>query len=185
MLSYAAASSEQRATLIRIRPIAAAPHRRSESQEECMGIIRNPKDFYSGLLFIAFGVAAIAIGSNYTLGSAARMGPGYFPRILGILLIVLGAALSLRALKIKGEPLPRWYWKPVLIVLGSVIAFGLVVTHIGLVFSTIGLVFASSTASPEFRPKEALISGILFAALAAGVFIFGLNLQLPLWPWSN
>jgi hypothetical protein len=70
-------------------------------------------------------------------------------------------------------------------VLGSVIAFGLVVTHLGLVLSTIGLVFASSMASPEFRPKEALISGILFAALAAGVFIFGLNLQLPLWPWSN
>jgi hypothetical protein len=113
------------------------------------------------------------------------MGPGYFPRILGILLLVLGAALSLRALKIEGEPLPRWYWRPVLIVLGSVVAFGLVVTHLGLVLSTIGLVFASSTASPEFRSKEALISGILFAALAAGVFIFGLNLQLPLWPWSN
>ena len=79
------------------------------------------------------------------------------------------AALSLRALKIKGDPLPRWYWRPMLIVLGSVIAFGLVVTHVGLVLSTIGLVFASSTASPEFRPKEALISGILFAALAAGV----------------
>jgi hypothetical protein len=133
-----------------------------------MAFIRHPKDFFAGLIFIAFGLAAIIIGSNYSLGSAARMGPGYFPRILGILLLVLGAALSLRALKIKGEPLPRWYWKPVLIVV-----------------STIGLVFASSTASPEFRPKEALISGILFAALAAGVFIFGLNLQLPLWPWSN
>jgi hypothetical protein len=72
-----------------------------------------------------------------------------------------------------------------LVVLGSVIAFGLVVTHLGLVFSTIGLIFASSAASPEFRPKEALISGILLAALAVGVFIFGLNLQLPIWPWSN
>ena len=143
-----------------------------------MAFIRHPKDFFAGLIFVAFGLAAIIIGSNYSLGSAARMGPGYFPRILGILLLVLGAALSLRALKIKGEPLPRWYWKPILIVLGSVIAFGLVL-------STFGLVFASSTASPEFRPKEALISGILFAALAAGVFIFGLNLQLPLWPWSN
>ncbi|MCC6870733.1 MAG: tripartite tricarboxylate transporter TctB family protein, partial [Burkholderiales bacterium] len=53
--------------------------------------IRNPKDFWAGILFIALGIFAITVGSNYTLGSAARMGPGYFPRILGILLIVLGA----------------------------------------------------------------------------------------------
>lgn len=150
-----------------------------------MAFIRHPKDFVSGLIFIAFGLAAIIIGSNYSLGTAARMGPGYFPRILGILLLVLGAALSLRALKIKGDRLPHWYWRPILVVLGSVIAFGLVVTHLGLVFSTIGLVFAASAASHEFRPKEALVSGVLLAALTVGVFVFGLNLQLPIWPWSN
>jgi hypothetical protein len=150
-----------------------------------MALIRHPKDFFAGLIFIAFGLAAVIIGSNYSLGTAARMGPGYFPRILGILLIVLGAALSLRALKIEGDPLPRWYWRPMLVVLGSVIAFGLLVNHLGLVFSTIGLVFASSAASHEFRPKEALISGVLLATLAVGVFIFGLNLQLPIWPWST
>src|SRR5450631_1750735 len=135
-----------------------------------MAFIRHPKDFFAGLLFVAFGLAALIIGSNYSLGTAARMGPGYFPRILGILLTVLGAALSLRALKIKGDPLPRWYWKPLLVVLGSVIAFGLLVTHIGLVIATIGLVFASSAASHEFRPKEALISGLLLAGLTVGVF---------------
>jgi hypothetical protein len=150
-----------------------------------MAFIRHPKDFFAGLIFIAFGLAAIIIGSNYALGSAARMGPGYFPRILGILLLVLGAALSLRALKIKGGPLPRWHWKPMLVVLGSVVAFGVLVNYIGLVLATIGLVFGSSAASHEFRPKEALLSGVLLAMLAVGVFIFGLNLQLPTWPWSN
>jgi hypothetical protein len=150
-----------------------------------MAFIRHPKDFFAGLIFVAFGLGAIIIGSNYSLGSAARMGPGYFPRILGILLLLLGAALSLRALKIKGDPLPRWYWRPILIVLSSVVAFGLLVTHLGLVFSTIGLIFVSSAASREFRPKEALISGVLLAALAVAVFVFGLNLQLPIWPWSN
>jgi Tripartite tricarboxylate transporter TctB family len=150
-----------------------------------MAFIRHPKDFFAGLIFVAFGLAAIIIGSNYSLGTAARMGPGYFPRILGILLLVLGGALSLRALKIEGEPLPKFYWKPTVIVLGSVIAFGILVNYIGLVLATIGLVFGSSAASHEFKPKEALISGVLLATLAVGVFIFGLNLQLPIWPWSN
>src|ERR1700687_6325359 len=98
-----------------------------------MAFIRHPKDFFAGLIFVAFAPAAIIIGSNYSLGSAARMGPGYFPRILGILLLLLGAALSLRALKIKGDALPRWYWKPLLIVLGSVVAFGMVGAYLGLV----------------------------------------------------
>ena len=102
-----------------------------------MRFIRHPKDFYAGLIFIAFGVAAIVIGNNYALGTAARMGPGYFPRILGILLIVLGSALSLRGLRLHGNPIPAWKWRPTLIVLGSVVLFGLIVTHLGLVISTI------------------------------------------------
>jgi hypothetical protein len=147
-----------------------------------MGIIRHPKDFYSGLLFIAFGIAAIVIGSNYTLGSAARMGPGYFPRILGILLILLGAILALRALRLNGPPIPAWKWRPTLIVLGSVVLFGLIVNYAGLVVSTILLIVIASSASHEFRPKEAAISAVLFATLAVGVFVIGLNMQIGIWP---
>jgi hypothetical protein len=154
-------------------------------EETVMTVVRHPKDFFAGLIFIAFGVAAMVIGSNYTLGTAARMGPGYFPRILGILLIVLGAALAIRALRLKGEPLPRWKWRPTLIVLGSVVLFGLIVTHLGLVLSTLILVVVASAASPEFRPKEAVISGVLLAALAVGIFVIGLKLQLPIWPGSS
>ncbi len=150
-----------------------------------MSFIRNPKDFYSGLLFIAFGVGAIVIGSNYALGTAARMGPGYFPRMLGILLIVLGAALALRALRVQGSPLPGWKWRPTLIVLGSVVLFGVIVNRVGLVLSTIILILLSSAASTEFRPKEAVISGVLLAGLTVAVFVIGLKLQLPIWPGSN
>ena len=147
-----------------------------------MPFIRDPKDFYSGLIFVAFGVAALVLASNYSLGTAARMGPGYFPRILGIMLIVLGAALSLRALKIKGEPIPPWHWRPTLVVLGSVILFGYIVNIAGLVLSTIILIVLSSWASSEFRFKESLVSGVLLAALVVGVFVIGLKLQLPIWP---
>jgi hypothetical protein len=147
-----------------------------------MAFIRNPKDFVAGLMFAAFGVAAIVIGSNYPLGTAARMGPGYFPRILGILLIVLGTVLVLRALRLQGTPLPRWPMRPTLVVLGSVILFGLIVTRVGLALSTVILILAASAASHEFRPKEALVSGIGFAILAIAVFVIGLKIQLPVWP---
>ena len=147
-----------------------------------MAFIRNPKDFVAGLMFAAFGVAAIVISSNYPLGTAARMGPGYFPRILGLLLIVLGTVLVLRALRLQGSPLPRWPLRPTLVVLGSVILFGLIVTRVGLALSTVILILAASAASHEFRPKEALVSGIGFAILAIAVFVIGLKIQLPVWP---
>ena len=150
-----------------------------------MAVVRSPKDLIAGLLFIAAGIAAIAIATNYTLGTAARMGPGYFPRILGMMMIVLGAILALRSLRLDGPPLPGWKWRPVLVVLGSVVVFGLIVNHAGLVLSTILLIAMASAASHEFRPKEAVISGILLAALAVGVFVIGLKLQIGIWPGAR
>jgi Tripartite tricarboxylate transporter TctB family len=147
-----------------------------------MGIIRNPKDFWSGVLFIAVGVFAIAYGSKYTLGTAARMGPGYFPRILGILLIGLGAILALRALRLQGAHIPAWKWRPTIIVLGSVVLFGHILQTVGLALSTLILIVLSSAASHEFRWKEATLVGIGLAVLAVGVFIIGLKLTLPIWP---
>jgi len=147
-----------------------------------MAFVRHPKDFSAGILFIAFGIAAVAVGSNYTLGTAARMGPGYFPRILGGLLVVLGLALAFRALRFNGPPLPGWKWRPVLVVLGSVAAFGMIVNYAGVVLSTIFLIIAASAASHEFRFRESIVAGCVLAALAVGVFVIGLKLQLPIWP---
>jgi len=149
-----------------------------------LAYIRHPKDFFAGVLFIAFGTLALVVGSNYTLGTAARMGPGYFPRILGGLLVVLGLALALRALRLNGPPLPGWKWRPVLVVLISVAVFGLIVNRAGVVLSTILLIVASSAASREFRFRESIVAGCILAALAVGVFVIGLKLQLPIWPAS-
>jgi hypothetical protein len=150
-----------------------------------MAVVRSPKDLVAGLLFIGTGIAAIAIAANYTLGTAARMGPGYFPRLLGMLLIVLGAILAVRSLRLTGPPLPGWKWRPVLVTLGSVVVFGLIVNHAGLVLSTILLIVMASAASHEFRPREAVISGIALAALAVGVFVIGLKLQIGIWPGAH
>jgi hypothetical protein len=97
-------------------------------------------------------------------------------------MIVLGAVLVLRSLRFQGAPLPGWKWRPVIVVLGSTIIFGLIVNYVGLVLSTILLIVMASAASREFRPKEAVISGVLLAALAVGVFVIGLKLQMGIWP---
>src|SRR5689334_1729306 len=150
-----------------------------------MPSIRNPKDFWAGALFIAVGIGTLVVGAKYTLGTAARMGPGYFPRILGILLIVLGGVLALRATRTSGPPVPRFHWRPTLIVLGSVVLFGAIVQVVGVALSTVILIVAASAASHEFRPVESVIVGVLLAALAVGVFVIGLQLQLPIWPGQS
>ena len=144
--------------------------------------ITNPKDFWSGVLFAAVGAATLVLAARYTLGTAARMGPGYFPRILGILLILLGSILALRALRTSGAAIPRFQWRPLLVVLGSVVLFGAIVRVAGVALSTVLLIVVASAASHEFRPRESIIVGVLLAALAVGVFVIGLQLQLPIWP---
>ncbi|MFO1314544.1 MAG: tripartite tricarboxylate transporter TctB family protein [Burkholderiales bacterium] len=147
-----------------------------------MAVIRNPKDFWSGVLFIAFGLAAIVIARDYAMGTAGRMGPGYFPRALGAILIVLGLVLSVRAIKLRGTALQFGSFRPLVIVLGSVVVFGLAAPSLGMVIATVLLIVVSSAASHEFRWKEAIISSVVLAVFTLAAFGYGLKLQLPLWP---
>lgn len=148
-----------------------------------MSVIRNPKDFWAGILFIAFGLAAVIIARDYAMGTAGRMGPGYFPRGLGSILIILGLVLSVRALRLRGAKIQFGSFKPLLIVLGSVLVFGLAAPKLGLIVATILLIVISSAASHEFRWKEAVISSLILAAFTLAAFVYGLKLQLPTWPW--
>ena len=148
-----------------------------------MQFIKNPKDFWAGVVYILFGVAAIGIAYNYPIGSAGRMGPGYFPRGLGFLLIFMGLILAVRALRTRGTPLSFPTFKPLLIVIGSIVLFGLAAPKLGLMLATVILVVASSTASDEFRWKEAIIASICLAIFTYLAFSWGLKLQLPVWPW--
>ena len=146
--------------------------------------IRNQKNFAAGLLYIAIG-GAFAIGAlNYKMGSADRMGPAYFPFWLGVLLAVIGAvvlAASLRATS-KADPLPRFDWRVLGWILFSVTLFGLLLDRLGLVASLVILVVISSRASHEFGWKGALLNAALLLALCVSAFVYGLGLQLPLWP---
>ncbi|MCC7325370.1 MAG: tripartite tricarboxylate transporter TctB family protein [Burkholderiales bacterium] len=147
-----------------------------------MSFIKNPKDFWAGMLYMAFGLAAILIAYNYPVGTAGRMGPGYFPRILGAIMIGIGVILALRGVRVAGARIAWRPLKPLVIVLASIALFALVAPYFGMVAATVVLVVVASTASHEFRWKEAIIASVLLAAFAVAAFGYGLNLQLPLWP---
>jgi hypothetical protein len=148
-----------------------------------MSLIRKPKDFYAGVLFLAFGIAALVLSWAYPLGSASRMGAGYFPRVLAFFLIGGGAILSLSALRSAREQAKIvWRWRPLAIVLFSVCLFSWVMNYLGLIITSLLLVFVASFASPEFRWKEALISGLLLGLAATALFVHGLAIPLPMWP---
>lgn len=145
-------------------------------------MIRNPRDFYAGLLFLAFGVAALVMAQAYPLGTAARMGPGYFPRLLGVLLVAGGGLQALLGLRSTLDPPPAWHWRPLFLLLIGVFLFMLAAPHLGLIIAGLALVFVSSLASREFRWREALVLGLLQGAAAAALFSYGLGVPLPVWP---
>lgn len=147
-----------------------------------MPLIRNPKDFLAGLMFMSFGIAAMVLSSSYSVGSAARMGPGYFPRMLGTLIIGFAAVLCLRGFRSTAELQAAWHWRPLFIVLISVGLFSATAQWLGLALSAMMLVVVSSLASREFRWKEALVSGAVLGLAAVVVFVYGLGMPLPVWP---
>ncbi|MGY8527032.1 tripartite tricarboxylate transporter TctB family protein [Paracidovorax citrulli] len=146
--------------------------------------IRSQKDFASGLMFVLVGLGFSWVARGYTMGSAAKMGPGYFPFLLGLVLAGLGALVLLGSLSSKGEEdtLARWDIKILLWILGSVVLFGLLLKPLGMVLSVFILVLISSAASHEFSWKGALLNGVVLVLISMGAFVYGINLQMPVWP---
>jgi hypothetical protein len=145
---------------------------------------RNPKDTYAGLLFVFFGAAAMVFSVGYNIGTAAKMGPGYFPFVLGAILCALGIVIGLRSLFLAKEVKkgPSLHWKPLVLVLFSVVLFGLFLRPLGLLISTLFMIMVSSAASHEFRMKEALLNAGALAFIVLMVFVYFLDFQVPVWP---
>jgi hypothetical protein len=142
----------------------------------------NPKDFYAGLFFIFFGTATLVISRSYAMGTAIRMGPGYFPTILGGILILLGLAVSARAFFVKGEPIKGGKIRPLLLILISILAFAYLLERVGLVLASFLLIMVSSLGGGEFRFREVLLFYFVLTALAVATFIYGLGLPFKVWP---
>jgi putative tricarboxylic transport membrane protein len=145
--------------------------------------IANPRDFTAGVLFGALGLfAAVYAAMHYKIGTAVRMGPGYFPLWVGGLVALLGFVLAVRSLRIEGPPVPRVAWRPVIFILGGSIAYGYALKPLGLLLSTVLVVLITAAGGHEFRWRETLILAVALAIFSLGVFVYALGLPFPLWP---
>jgi hypothetical protein len=146
--------------------------------------IRHPKDFWSGVMFLAIGLAFVGFSQRYEMGSAQRMGPGYFPTALGALLALLGLVIAIKGLA-RAAPdgaIERFHFGPLAIVLGAVALFGLLLRPAGLVVALLVLIGVSAYASHEFRLREVVPLAAFLVALVLAVFVWGLGMVIPLWP---
>ena len=145
---------------------------------------RNPKDFWTGLLYIFFGASAIFIARDYNMGTALRMGPAFFPAILGAVLAVIGAIAVIRSFITPGTPIGAVSFKGLALVTLSVVAFGFLVRGAGLVVALPLLVIISAYASTRFRWRTTLVMAAALTIFCALVFVKGLGIPLPIiGPW--
>ena len=144
-------------------------------------------------MFMGIGVAFAWGASSYTIGTAARMGPGYFPLILGILLAVLGVVIAFKATVVKtqdGDPVGRWGWRPLFFVLLGNFVFGVLLAGLpslgipamGLIAAIFGLIFIAALGGPGFQFKEVFWLASVLAAGSYVAFVWALKLQFPVWP---
>ena len=155
--------------------------------------IKSQKDFFSGLMFMGVGVAFAWGATTYNVGEGARMGPGYFPLMLGILMAVLGAAITFTSLVVEsvgGDKIGKWAWKPLIFVILANLIFGVLLAGLpslgvpafGLIVAIYALVFIASVAETGWRVKNTFILATVLAIGSYIAFVVVLKLQFPVWP---
>ncbi len=155
--------------------------------------IKSQKDFFSGLLFMAMGGAFAWGATSYTVGTGARMGPGYFPLMLGVLLTLLGAVITFKAMVVEtedGDKVGKWIWRPVGYIVAANLAFGALLgglpgirlPSLGMVVAIYALTLIAAKAGTEFKLKEIFILATILALGSYVTFILLLKLQIQVWP---
>ena len=155
--------------------------------------IKSQKDFFSGLMFTAVGVAFAWGATKYSLGTAARMGPGYFPTMLGVFMAILGGVIIFKSLVVEtedGDKVGSWAWKPLLFIIAANLLFGLMLGGLpkikfpafGLIVGIYVLTFVASLAGDEFKFKEVAVLATILAIMSYLAFIVLLKLQFPVGP---
>jgi putative tricarboxylic transport membrane protein len=144
--------------------------------------IRSPKDFWSGLVFIAIAVAFMALAARYRLGTAEKMGPGFFPIMIGIVQAGLGAILLGRSFVLDGPPLERMRLSPLAITVVAVVAFGIALSWLGLAAAIAALVIVGAYADRSSRLVESIALAVALAFFSVAMFVWILGLPLQVWP---
>ena len=156
-------------------------------------MIKSQKDFFSGLMFAIIGGGFAWGATNYSIGTGARMGPGYFPLLLGILLAALGAFTVFYSLiehTEDGDKIGTFAWRPIIYILGANVIFGILLAGLpslglppmGLIAAIYALTIIASKAGDVFNFKEVLMLATFLSVLSYLAFIKLLSLQMPVWP---
>ncbi|MBK6631405.1 MAG: tripartite tricarboxylate transporter TctB family protein [Betaproteobacteria bacterium] len=136
----------------------------------------------AGILFISVGIAALVVGAGYPMGTATRMGAGYFPRLLSVILVVFGIAVALSGL--RKPPVPatfaRIVLRPAVAVTGAMLAFAALLSWAGLVPASIAVVVIGSLGNRDFRIGEVIVFALVLSAFAALLFVRGIGLTVDL-----
>jgi Tripartite tricarboxylate transporter TctB family len=146
--------------------------------------IRNQRDFGAGIMYMVIGLFFTIIATQYQMGTAAKMGPGYFPFYLGLLLTLLGLLVLVKSFSATAaiEKIPKFNWRIIAQITGSVVLYGLLLPRLGFLIAVVTLVLVSASASKEFTWKGSLINAGFLVAFTYSVFVLGLKLQFPLLP---
>ena len=145
--------------------------------------IKSPKDFWAGLMFVGVGGFFIVWAlTHYQMGTAVRMGPAYFPVLLGGLLAFLGAFVLVESFALEGPKVPRFSFRPLILISLACVVYGYLMKPLGLVGATAALVIISAYGGHEFKWKEAIILSVILIVFSVLVFVKGLTLPFPLWP---
>ncbi len=146
--------------------------------------IRNQRDFGAGIMYMVIGAFFAIVATQYPMGTAAKMGPGYFPFYLGILMFLLGLLVAVKAFGAKAaiESIPKFNWRIIAQITGAVILYGLLLPRMGFLIAVVVLVFVAASASREFTWKGTLINAAFLVTFTYSVFVVGLKLQFPLLP---
>ena len=138
------------------------------------------KDFWAGAMLIVVGAATMLISRNYAFGSALRMGPGYFPTVLGGILILFGLYLVVAGLRSNEKIKGSWSLRAMIVLPLAFVLFGVLMTHAGFVPALLVLIFGSALASPQFRLVEVLLLSVVLVAISVALFVYGLGLPYQL-----
>ena len=145
--------------------------------------IKSPRDFWAGLMFLGIGsFFAVWALANYQMGTAVRMGPAYFPAVLGGLLAFLGVLTLLESLAMEGPPVARFNFRPLILISGACVAYGYLMKPLGLILATAALVFIAAFGGHEFKWKEVVILYVALIVFSILVFVKGLTLPFPICP---